>query len=145
MVLIWLTRSIKFIWLTDISGLNETEITPRIDHRLIISPVVQYKRFRFLGRIKVNHTINVSFFNNNNFYQDPQRGEWERYRGKGCNPCTTVQPLLSDHLLTSFKVLNYMSVNCCIRYPYSTAVSIKWLQPPFCCCKFNIYCFFYPH
>ena len=39
------------------------------------------------------------------------------------------------------KVPNYLPVNCCIRYLFSTATSLKWPRPTFCCCKFSIDCF----
>ena len=40
------------------------------------------------------------------------------------------------------KVPNYLSLNVCIWYLYSTATSIKWPRPPLCCRKVIIYCFF---
>ena len=64
----------------------------------------------------------------------------------------TVRPLLSGHLLSDHPPLSgqfsevpiYLSVNCCIRYLYSMATSVKQLQPPFCH-KCIIYMFFYLH
>ena len=47
------------------------------------------------------------------------------------HPSSIKQPLS--------KVPKYLSVKCCIRYLFSTATSIKWLWPPFCCCKVSIY------
>ena len=40
------------------------------------------------------------------------------------------------------EVPNYLSLNVCIWYLYSTATSIKRPRPPFCCRKVIIYCFF---
>jgi len=43
------------------------------------------------------------------------------------------------------KVPIHLSVTCYIWYLYSTATSIKWPWPPFCCCKCIIYMVLYLH
>ena len=72
------------------------------------------------------------------FFQISERSEWTSF----IYSRTSIKrpPSIKKEPLS--KVQNFLSVKCCIRYLYSTAISIKRPRPLFCCCKFSIYCFF---